>query len=62
MTDRCYSFKIRVKLPSGREVTEYHQVNESWSALGSAIATGKVCRFYEELIQKRKIKSYRIIV
>lgn len=60
MSDRCYVFRIRVRLPSGREVTEYHQVSEEWSALGSAIAMAKVCRFYENLIQKRQIKTYRI--
>lgn len=62
MGDRCYVFKVRVRLPSGRVVTEYHQVSEEWSQLGAAVAVGKVCRFYEALQQKRKIKSYRITV
>ena len=61
MRDVCYVFRLRVKLHDGRTVEEEHKVIESPTKLGSAMATGRVVRFYEGLISQKKIKDYQII-
>ena len=61
MGDVCYVFRLRVKLFDGRTVEEEHKVLETPTKLGSAMATGRVVRFYEGLISKKKIKDYQII-
>ena len=61
MRDVCYVFRLRVKLFDGRTVEEEHRVSEAPTKLGSAMATGRVVRFYEGLISQKKIKDYKII-
>ena len=60
MGDVCYLFRLRVKLPDGRTVKEEHKVVEAATKFGSAMATGRVVRFYENLKAQKKIKDYRI--
>lgn len=57
-----YHFKIQVRDSSDTLVYEHHTVNEVDSKLGSAIALGKVCKYYDGLKNTRKIKDYRIMV
>ena len=61
MRDVCYVFRLRVKLFDGRTVEEEHKVLEAPTKLGSAMATGRVVRFYEGLKAQKKIKDYQII-
>ena len=61
MRDVCYVFRLRVKLHDGRTVEEEHKIVETPTKLGSAMATGRVVRFYEGLISQKKIKDYQII-
>lgn len=61
MSDVCYLFRLRVKLLDGSARIEEHKVLEAPTKLGSAMATGRVVRFYEGLITQKKIKDYQII-
>ena len=61
MRDVCYVIRLRVKLLDGRTVEEEHKVIEAPTKLGSAMATGRVVRFYDGLIAQKKIKDYQII-
>ena len=61
MRDVCYVFRLRVKLHDGRTVEEEHKIVETPTKLGSAMATGRVVRFYEGLISQKKIKDYQIV-
>jgi hypothetical protein len=61
MVDVCYVFRLRVKLLDGRTVEEEHKVVEISNKLGSAMATGRVVRYYEGLKAQKKIKDYQII-
>ena len=61
MRDACYVFRLRVKLFDGRTVEEETKVSEAPTKLGSAMATGRVVRFYGGLISQKKIKDYQII-
>lgn len=61
MREVCYVFRLRVKLPDGRIQEEEHKVIEAPTKLGSAMATGRVVRFYEGLITQKKIKDYQIL-
>lgn len=62
MEDIAYHFRVQVKGLDGKMTVEHSTVNESDSKTGSAIATGKVCRLYEQLKADGKIKDYRILV
>lgn len=57
---KTYHFSIRVKRPSGDLVTERHAVVEEDNETGSAIAYGKICRYYETLRKKKIIKDYQV--
>lgn len=61
MRDVCYVFRLRVKLLDGSAKVEEHKIVEAPTKIGSAMATGRVVRFYEGLIAQKKIKDYQII-
>lgn len=58
--DICYCFRVRVKCNNGMHRNEVYRVSEKPGRLGEAIATGKCCRYYEQLIGRKAIKDYRI--
>lgn len=63
MKDRIiYYFSVKEKLPTGRSKVVVYSVEEANTKLGSAIATGKCCRFFEDKIANREIMEYRIIL
>lgn len=62
MKEVTYHFKIQVKNLDGRITYEYHTISELDSQLGSAMATGKVVRFYDSLKEQKKIKEYRLVL
>ena len=62
MADIPYRYKIRVKLPDKSIRDEDMTVSESNSAFGSAMALGKVVRYYDSLKSYREILNYRIMV
>lgn len=61
MRDVCYVFRLRVKLLDGSIRIEEHKVLEAPTKIGSAMAIGRVVRFYEGVIAQKKIKDYQII-
>ena len=62
MADIPYRYKIRVKLPDKSSHEEDMTVSESNSAFGSAMALGKVVRYYDSLKAYKEILDYRIMV
>lgn len=62
MVDRAYRYKIRVKLPDRSEKVEDMTVSEADSKFGSAMALGKVVRYYDSLKAYKEILDYRIMV
>lgn len=60
--DIAYHFKIRVKTPDRKQSEETMIVSETDTRLGESIALGKVVRYYEELLDEKKILEYRIMV
>lgn len=62
MTDIAYRYKIRVKLPDKSSREEDMTVLENYSAFGSAMALGKVIRYYDSLKAYKEILDYRIMV
>ena len=62
MGDIPYRYKIRVKLPDKSSRDEDMTVSESNSAFGSAMAMGKVVRYYDSLMAYREILDYRIMI
>lgn len=62
MADIPYRYKIRVKLPDKSSRDEDMTVSESNSAFGSAMAFGKVVRYYDSLKAYKEILDYRIMV
>lgn len=62
MKEIAYHYKVRVKTPDGKLTTEHYTVNEVDSKMGSALATAKVCSFYETLKEKKTILEYRLLV
>lgn len=62
MADIPYRYKIRVKLPDKSSRDEDMTVSESNSAFGSAMAMGKVVRYYDSLMAYREILDYRIMI
>ena len=62
MVEIPYRYKIRVKLPDKSIRDEDMTVSESNSAFGSAMALGKVVRYYDSLKSYREILNYRIMV
>lgn len=59
--DIAYHFKIRVKTPDRKQSEETMIVSETDTRLGESIALGKVVRYYEELLDEKKILEYRIM-
>lgn len=59
--DIAYHFKIKVKTPDKKQTEETMIVSETDSRLGESIALGKVVRYYEELLDEKKILEYRIM-
>lgn len=62
MTDKAYRYKIRVKLPDKSSREEDMTVLESANAFGSAMALGKVVRYYDGLKAYKEILDYRVKV
>lgn len=60
--DKAYYFKVRVKLPDKSNREEDMTVSEADSKFGSAMALGKVVRYYDSLKAYREILDYRILV
>lgn len=55
-----YRYKIRVKLPDKSNRDEDMMVTEYNSAFGSAMALGKVVRYYDRLKVYNEILDYRV--
>lgn len=62
MADIPYRYKIRVKLPDKSSREEDMTVFEADSKFGSAMALGKVVRYYDSLKAYREILDYRVMV
>ena len=62
MADIPYRYKIRVKLPDKSNRDEDMIVSEHNSAFGSAMALGKVVRYYDGLKAYKEILDYRVMV
>lgn len=62
MADIAYRYKIRVKLPDKSSREEDMTVLENNTAFGSAMALGKVVRYYDSLKAYKEILDYRIMV
>ena len=62
MEEKAYRFKIRVKLPDKSNREEDMTVSERDNKLGSAMALGKVVRYYDSLKAYKEILDYRIMV
>lgn len=60
--DKAYHFKVRVKLQDKLNREEDMTVSEADSKFGSAMALGKVVRYYDSLKAYREILDYRIMV
>ena len=60
MADIPYRYKIRVKLPDKSSREEDMTVSEGNSAFGSAMALGKVVRYYDGLKAYKEILDYRV--
>lgn len=60
--DKAYHYKIRVKLPDKSTREEDMTVSEADSKFGSAMALGKVVRYYDSLKAYKEILDYRIMV
>lgn len=60
--DKAYHYKIRVKLPDKSTRDEDMTVSEADSKFGSAMALGKVARYYDSLEAYKEILDYRIMV
>lgn len=59
--ERAYHFKIRVKLPDKSTREEDMTVSEAGTKFGSAMALGKVVRYYDNLKAYKEILDYRVI-
>lgn len=59
--DKGYHFKIRVKLPDKSNRVEDMTVSEEDTKFGSAMALGKVVRYYDSLRAHKEILDYRIM-
>ena len=62
MKEIAYHFRVLVEDLDGKLTVEPNIIHEADSKIGSAIATGKVYRLYEQLKTDSKIKDYRILV
>lgn len=62
MVDIPYRYKIRVKLPDKSNRDEYMTVSEHDNKIGSAMALGKVVRYYDGLKAYKEILDYRVMV
>lgn len=62
MADIPYRYKIRVKLPDKSEKVEDMTVSGANSKFGSAMAIGKVVRYYDSLKAYKEILDYRIMI
>lgn len=60
--DKAYHFKVRVKLPDKSNREEDMTVSEADSKFGSAMALGKVVRYYDGLQAYEEILDYRVLV
>lgn len=60
--DKAYNFRVRVKLPDKSNREEDMTVSEADSKLGSAMALGKVVRYYDGLKAYKEILDYRVMV
>lgn len=60
--EKAYNFKVRVKLPDKSSRDEDMTVSEADSKFGSAMALGKVLRYYDGLKAYKEILDYRILV
>lgn len=60
--DKAYHFKVRVKLPDKSNRDEDMTVSEADSEFGSAMALGKVVRYYDSLKSYKEILDYRVLV
>ena len=60
--DKAYNFKVRVKLPDKSNRDEDMTVSEADSKFGSAMALGKVVRYYDSLKSYKEILDYRVLV
>lgn len=62
MKEIAYHFLVRVKLLDKSTREEDMTVSEAATKLGSAIALGKVVRYYDSLKAYKEILDYRIKV
>lgn len=60
--DKAYHFTVRVKLPDKSNRNEDMTVSEVNSQIGSAMALGKVVRYYDSLKAYKEILDYRVMV
>lgn len=60
--EKAYHYKIRVKLPDKSTREEDMTVSETDTKFGSAMAMGKVVRYYDSLKVYKDILDYRIMV
>lgn len=61
MKERAYYFKIRVRLPDKSSRDEDMTVSEADTKFGSAMALGKVVRYYDNLKAYKEILDYRVM-